>query len=176
MSWLESRGCLCGREGRSVDRMVSLWSWRLSCVLHVCVLAWVAHVRISLAAFQGQVQMWTQAGPLMEPLAAEVNPSTALTFPSHCVSLADAGAEVAPGGAAGTASGSRGKRQHSLLDAQLDELGACRSKLRAVVGDDPLKDVAGEAAEVLGKGTLPCANAAQCSLCVCRGVHCCSIA
>ena len=132
-----------------------------------CVCACLdAHVRMSLAAFLVRVQMLTQAGPLMAPLADEVNASTDLTFSSHCVSLATAGAEVAPGRAAGTASGSRGKRQHSLLDAQLDELGACRSKLRAVVGDDPLKDVAGEAAEVLGKGTLPCASAAQCSLCM----------
>ena len=67
-------------------------------------------------------------------------------------------------GATDMATGSRGKRQHSL-DSQLDELGACRSKLRAVVGDDPLADMAVDAAEVLDRSILPCANAAYCCLC-----------
>eukprot|EP00891_Asterochloris_glomerata_P000416 jgi/Astpho2/416/Aster-03466 len=57
-----------------------------------------------------------------------------------------AGAGAAMAGATDMATGSRGKRQHSL-DSQLDELGACRSKLRAVVGDDPLADMAVDAAE-----------------------------
>eukprot|EP00891_Asterochloris_glomerata_P000417 jgi/Astpho2/417/Aster-03467 len=77
-----------------------------------------------------------------------------------------AGAAMA--GATDMATGSRGKRQHSL-DSQLDELGACRSKLRAVVGDDPLADMAVDAAEVLDRSILPCANAAYCCLCARQG-------
>ena len=105
----------------------------------------------------------------MDPLAAEIRASTALTLSSHHVSLAVAGAPAPRGRVTGTTTGSGGKRHHSL-DAQLDELGACRSKLRAVVGDDPLDDVAGDAAEVLGKGTSAWTNAAQCCLCVCERV------
>ena len=115
--------------------------------------------RTCLSAVVVPVRMPTQAGYLMEPLAAEVNASTALTTSSHHVSaciLHIAGAGAAMGRATGMATGSGGKRHHSV-DAQLDELGACRSKLRAVVGDDPLHDVAGDAAEVLGKGVPPCA-------------------